>query len=227
MKLEFGMIVTQGSGKLGGHVFTKGRNGNNARTKVKPINRRTTAQVDQRGSLSSLSAAWRALTQAQRDAWTSAGLNYTHHNNFGQKFKPTGKNFYTEINLNLLTAGSATVASPPASTPAFEITALGFDAHTVPGTYTLTFAPTPVPAANTIEVSATRPLSQGVASPGSAYRKVTVLAAAVGSPFDLTAAYTAKFGAIPAGTKVFVRAKAIQSVTGQPGLPQQASDIGA
>jgi hypothetical protein len=224
MKLEFGMIVTQGSGKLGGHVFTKGRNGNNARTKVKPINRRTTAQVDVRSILSTISEGWRALTDAQRLAWNSEAQQFTHHNNFGQKFHPTGKNYYTEVNINLLNAGSAIVNSPPGTAPAAPLTTL-IALSGAPNTITATFTPTPVPAGNAMIVFGSRGLSAGVSFVGKAYRQFVTFPAATASPLNLTASYTAKFGTPITGTRVFLQVKQINIVTGLPSIPLQASVI--
>lgn len=42
--IKFGMMMTDARGKLGGHVFTKARNGATIRTKVSPANPQTSAQ---------------------------------------------------------------------------------------------------------------------------------------------------------------------------------------
>lgn len=224
MKAEMGMMMTNVSGKLGGQVATKGRNGLNIRTKVKPINRRTTSQVDVRSLLATVSQAWKGLTDAQRNAWTSAAQNFTHTNNFGQKFKPTGKNFFTEINLNLIIVGSAQVTSPPATTPPIGLTALTALSAGA-GLLTASFAATPIAAANKAVVSATRGLSPGVAFVGKQYRQIQVFPAASATPFDLTAAYTTKFGAPVTGSRVFIRVKIIETVSGLPSIPLQSSVI--
>lgn len=219
-----GMMMTNVSGKLGGQVATKGRNGLNIRTKVKPINRRTTSQVDQRSLLATTSQGWSALTDAQRASWTASALNFTHTNNFGQKFKPTGKNFYTEVNLNLLNSGSAIVNKPPLTTPPTGLTALTA-LSAAANTLTASFAATPTAAGNVAIVQATRGLSAGVAFVGKQYRQIATFPAAAASPLDLTAAYTAKFGAPPSGLRVFIRVKMIDSVSGLPSIPIQSSVI--
>ena len=224
MKAQMGMMMTNVSGKLGGQVATKGRNGLNIRTKVKPINRRTTSQVNQRSQLATLSQAWKGLTAAQRAAWTASALNFTHTNNFGQKYHPTGKNFYCEINNNLLEVGASTVSTPPLTTPPVGLTALTATSLTA-AHVGATFAPTPQAAGMFIVWSATRGLSTGVSFVGKQYRQILVSAALAASPQDLTAAYTTKFGAPVTGSQVFIRGKVIDNVSGLPSIPLQASVI--
>jgi len=224
MKARMGMMMVDVSGKLGGQVATKGRNGLNIRTKVKPINRRTTTQVNQRSRLASISQGWRALTAAQRLAWSQIAQQFTRHNNFGQKFHPSGKNYYTEINDNLLQAGGSTVTSPPATTPATAQTA--FAATSIAANSVgCTFAASPVPAGMALNVSATRGLSAGVSFVGKQFRFIKSIAAAATTPQDLTAAYTAVFGTPQTGTQIFLQAKIINTTTGQESIPLQSSVI--
>jgi len=44
MKIKFGSIVVNGSGKLGGHVYSSNRGGNYVRTLATPSNPQTPAQ---------------------------------------------------------------------------------------------------------------------------------------------------------------------------------------
>src|SRR5688572_29912338 len=67
-KISFGVIVTNARGKVGGGVFTKSRSGDVLRRRVVPSNPQTGPQTAVRSYLSDISAEWRQLTQAQRDA---------------------------------------------------------------------------------------------------------------------------------------------------------------
>jgi hypothetical protein len=224
MKARMGMMMVDVSGKLGGQVATKGRNGLNIRTKVKPINRRTNSQVNQRSSLASQSQVWRSLTDAQRAAWTAQAAQFTFHNNFGQKYHPSGKNYFTRINENLLFAGAAAITTPGLTTPATaqtSFTATSTGANLVGDT----FAASPVPAGMAMLVFATRGLSAGVGFVGKQYRFIQKVAAAGTTPTDLTTTYTAKFGAPISGSRVFLQAKMVNITTGQESIPLQASVI--
>ena len=65
MKIKWGAMVVDGSGKLGGHVASKNRGGSYFRTKVTPTNPNSTSQAAVRSRLTALSQAFRALTIAQ------------------------------------------------------------------------------------------------------------------------------------------------------------------
>lgn len=76
----------------------------------------------------------------------------------------------------------------------------------------LAFTPTPLAIGEKIIIQATAQISQGRNFvPRSAYKNVFVGAGASASPSNILAGYTAIFGALVAGKKVFVRAYVISS----------------
>lgn len=101
MKIKWGMMMTDGRGKLGGQVASKNRSGAYVRTKVTPVNPNTSFQSAVRQRLSSLSKEWGALTEKQRLAWNEAANSGQWNKNdiFGDARRPTGKNLFTGINL--------------------------------------------------------------------------------------------------------------------------------
>lgn len=101
MKIKWGMMMTDGRGKLGGQVASKNRSGSYVRTKVTPVNPNTSFQSAVRQRLSSLSKEWGALTENQRLAWNEAANSGQWNKNdiFGDARRPTGKNLFTGINL--------------------------------------------------------------------------------------------------------------------------------
>jgi hypothetical protein len=90
MKTKFGAIVTDGRGKLAGHVFKQSRSGGVMQTKTSPLQKKTSAMLSHRLLMASLSNSWNALTQEQRDSWNEQG------NIIGAGF-----NDYMSKNLNL------------------------------------------------------------------------------------------------------------------------------
>jgi hypothetical protein len=71
---------------------------------------------------------------------------------------------------------------------------------------------TPLPAGSKLVLYATPQLSAGVTRPASrSYRQIAVTAAAAASPANVLSAYTAKFGALVSGRKVFIRGIIISS----------------
>jgi hypothetical protein len=71
---------------------------------------------------------------------------------------------------------------------------------------------TPLPAGAKLLIFATPQLSAGVSRPAKrSYRLIAVTAAAAASPANILTAYTAKFGALVSGRKIFIRGIVISS----------------
>lgn len=78
------------------------------------------------------------------------------------------------------------------------------------------FTPTPEAANNVLVIEATAQVSAGKRfQPRSAYKFIQQVAAAGASPADILSAYTAKFGALLSGTKIFFRLSSISTTTGE------------
>lgn len=218
MKIKFGAIVTDGRGKIGGHVMSKNRGGAYMRTKVTPINPQTSAQSQVRGVLTALSQGWRELTQAQIAAWNSAVVNFQSTDIFGDIKKPSGINLYVKLNSNLNYAGSATVLDePPALTSAPPYVPFSATATAGAPTLSIVFSPTPVPANTAYVVEATACQSPGKTFLKNAFRKIKVIPAAGTTPNNALSAYVTKFGDLIAGEKIALRIKAVDTVTGVAG----------
>lgn len=101
MKIKFGMMITDGRGKLGGQVASKNRSGSYIRTKVTPVNPSTSFQSVVRQRLASLSKEWGKLDEDQRIAWNESANSgqWNKTDIFGDARRPTGKNLFTGINL--------------------------------------------------------------------------------------------------------------------------------
>ena len=112
-KVKFSALISEMRNKLNGSVFSRNRAGAYLRTKVTPINPRTSLQNAVRELLTSLSQNWRNLTEAQRDAWNAAVHNFQKTDIFGDMKTPSGINLYTKLNLNLANAGLILIDVPP------------------------------------------------------------------------------------------------------------------
>jgi len=98
MLIKWGSIVIDGSGKLGGHVFSKSIGGNTMRTLRKPRNPQTRGQQRVRAILTNLSQQWRLLTEVQRLSWYRAESKFSRINRFGDVVLLTGKNLFNSLN---------------------------------------------------------------------------------------------------------------------------------
>ena len=215
MKVKFGLVVTDGRGKLGGHVMSKNRSGNYIRTKVTPSNPKTAAQTAQRALLSQFSQGWKGLTQLQRNAWLSAVDGFQKTNIFGDNVKPSGNTLYTRLNINVAIAGGSALTLPPESVGVDALTSISGTASESSGDFDVTVGPATTPADHALIIEATEQLSQGISNANNKFRQIAVDPALVAGVVDLSTIYSDRFGTLIAGKKIFVRAKYIRKTTGE------------
>ena len=201
MKLKFGAIITDGRGKIGGHVASKNRSGAYLRTKVTPNNPNTTAQVQARNILSSLSQQWSQLTDSQRRGWNDAVKEWGTTDIFGDIKNPSGINLFVKLNSNLMNTGMATLVDVPAKmeVPSVIISQGAYKVAT--GNLSIDFNDASADGYTAL-VRATPSLSAGVSFVGSQFRVIgydTVVLDNLG----LIGAYGHKFGVPSAGANVY------------------------
>lgn len=210
------MVVTDMRGKLGGHVFTKSRQGATVRTKVTPVNRQTPAQGVIRGIFGNLSRQWNTLLEAQRATWQKAAEEFKRTNVFGDQVALSGKNLFISLNTNIATAGGSTRSVAPIESAVSTIadfsvtvamTTRAIDLQlTIPGV---------IQPNEVLIVEATMQNSAGRYNFSGQYRQVaTCPADDIISETDLGTAYIQKFGSIRANAKISFRVYIVNSVTG-------------
>lgn len=224
-KILFTAIVADVRGKIAGTVFSKNRYGAYARTKVTPSNPKTLAQVQRRSLLAQFAQAWRGLTDIQRSSWNGAVDQYIGTNVFGNSKRMTGSALFSKLNLNIATASGAQISVPPIPTGVAPLTSLSLVANATLNEFEVSFTATPVPVGLVLVLDSTTCLSPGIANANSFFRTIGVLPAASASGADLTLLYTAKFGSLVQGQRVFIRAKLISIATGEVSQELKASAI--
>lgn len=214
MKLKWGALVVAGSGKIGGHVAAKNSAGAYLRTKVTPINPRTVDQVAARARMGGNAKAWVLLTDAQRATFNQNATDFTAKNVFGDSIKLSGINVYSRLNNNLGLIGEVSISTAPPAESFAGPTVVAVISN-VQGSV-LTIGPdldVPVGAAGVVR--ATAPQSAGKNFVKSEFRVINIAPEGSADPYDISAAYIAKFGALPVeGQKVFVEIYLINKTTG-------------
>lgn len=214
VKVIFGNAVQDARGKLNGNVYSKNRAGSYVRTKVTPVNRRTSYQTAVRAAFTSNTKGWgNTLTNAQRLAWIDFASQNPFTNIFGEKRFLTGHQAYTQINGALMNIGASPISDPPTDTSTGTAGALTLAAAVAAGgSMTLTTNESGLPVGASINVYATNQLSPGINFVKSQLRYIGNFAAA-GSPYNIKADWTAKYGVFPtvAGKKVFVAVQIINA----------------
>jgi hypothetical protein len=222
MKMKWGALVVDGRNKIGGHVASANRSGAYLRTKVTPVNPRSSFQVAVRARLASISSAWRGLTSAQITAWNAAVSDYKKTDIFGDLQNPSGFNLFQRLNNNLVNIGVAQITTPPAPTSVSVFASASLAAAAGAQTMIATVSPATLPANESVIVRATPAVSNGKTFVKSEFRQTEVIATIVAGSVNLAAAYIAKFGPIgAAGEKIFVEFIHVNETTGQTSQPQQ------
>jgi hypothetical protein len=213
MKVLYTAMMADARGKLNGTVASKNRAGAYMRTKVTPVNRRTSFQTMIRAAFTAFTKAWSGtLTEAQRQAFTAFAHLHPITDIFGNKRLLDGKAMYISMNTALTNAGLALVTAPPTVTATGELGALTLVATIAAGgTLTLATNETGVDVTSKINVYSTPVQPNGVNFVKSQLRYIGNFASA-GTPYNIKADWIAKFGTFPtvASGKIFV---AVQIIT--------------
>ena len=117
MLIKFGSIVTRGSGKLGGHVYSTNRGGAYVRTNQTPSNPQTPFQQSGRAVFTQLTQGWSALTEAERTSWNQATSSFPVTDRFGDSRELSGKGLYISLNKELVLVGKAILNVAPSPGP--------------------------------------------------------------------------------------------------------------
>ena len=208
-KIKLGLVVTEASGKLGGHVFAKNKGGAYLRTKVTPSNPQSVAQTAVRILFAVISAGWSALTAAQRASWDAAVESFKVTNIFGDLKVLSGKALYQRLNQNRQLTGQAILQVAPAVAPINATGASGV-AGSVAGT-SLDITTTKDTTGMFLLVSATGSLTAGTKFVKNKLRNIGTFAGAAAGTVDIYDEYVAKFGAPAAGANVYVSVKVINA----------------
>jgi len=211
-KILFTAIVADMRNKIAGTVFSKNRGGAYARTKVTPVNPQTTFQNVVRGQFTSASQAWRSLTQAQRDAWSSVVTEYSRSDIFGNIRVPSGNNVFSKLYINATTILGTPNLTPPPTIPTPELVEFFATGNSITPLLLLSATVATIPIGQDWVIRATANQSPGVTNVKSKYRIIAVLPAGTAFPFNAITQYTAKFGPLIAGQKVGVAIEAIDNV---------------
>lgn len=214
-KVKFSALISEMRNKLNGSVFARNRGGAYLRTKVTPLNPQTAAQVAARSLLASFSQSWRSLTEAQRNAWNAVVDQWSTTDVFGDVVNPSGSTLYTRLNINVSLAGGTALIAPPTPIGADALPDLLVTAGVTAAEILVDSDLGTVPVGHALVIEATPMLSPGISNAKSKFRFVETVPAAGSFAVDIITAYTAKFGGLVAGQKLFVRAKLIVLATGE------------
>jgi hypothetical protein len=192
------------TGKLGLTVTWPGRNGLIRRILVTPANPRTSEQLVVRDLLAQQARRFDALTDAQQDAWNVAAAGYQSTPTLGQSGPLTGLQLFVRVNCKLGLLDLATVDVPPTAPQFPNVAAQNLVITNTGGVVAVKLTCPTDPAANTV-LRASPPQNSAVRACHN-FRIIGICPAPVQGAADITSLYTAEFGAVPVGKRLFVRA---------------------
>jgi len=112
-----GILSSDARGKLGGVVFTRGRNGTNMKAHAVGINPRSQNQQLQRSRLAQAIVAWKLLTPTEQASWIALAIQYTWTNSLAQVYSPTGMQLFTQAWIGSNNAGTSFSNTAPLTPP--------------------------------------------------------------------------------------------------------------
>jgi len=209
MKIKFGSIVVNGSGKLGGHVYSSNRGGNYIRTLATPSNPQTAAQQLGRQVFTTLTQGWSALTQSQRDGWDAAVSQFEKTDQFGDVRQLSGKGLYISLNKELVLINEPIISVAPSPGP------INFPGNYVPvitaldSTIDMGFET--APAIPGLVIGSSGAVTAGTSFVKDKLRNIAVNAVA-DDAITLGAAYVDRFGTLVVGQKIAMNAYTVNAV---------------
>jgi len=191
-------------GRLGLTVTWSGRNGQIRRIFVTPKNPRTDAQLVIRDLLAQQTRRFDTLTDAQQDAWNVAAASYKSNPSLGQSGPLTGLQLFAKVNCKLGLLNQAPVDVPPLAPQFPTLAPQNLIITNAGGVVTVKLTCPTDPGDGTV-LRASPPQNSAVRACRN-FRIIGVCPAPVGGAADITGLYTAEFGAVPAGKRLFIRA---------------------
>jgi len=126
-RVEYGVIITDIKGSIGGVTFQHNRSGKIARLRPKTHKKSTAAQVARQILHSGILHDWQQLSGVDQEDWNDFADLYTKENMFGETKTLSGLNWYESINLSRNLIGLSSLITPPAyllpvAVPAYTVT---------------------------------------------------------------------------------------------------------
>lgn len=216
-------LITGIKGKLGGGIFQYNAGGNIVRTRTSHQNQKFPRWQLRKTQMTYLSQSWRALSDANRTAWEAMTVSYPTVDKWGNPRDPSGFELYIRLNY-VLQAGGFTLLTVPIAPIA--LTAVNMTAPTFGGGATISANwDVEFDTDERLIIFAAPPCSPGVSHTSRAYRALFVMANDASKTKNINTLYVAQFGAIPVGSRVFVKGKLFNKDTGQEAIATYGSAV--
>jgi hypothetical protein len=226
--IQFGAIVTNAKGKIGGHYLSNSLGGACIISNPK-VNKGAYAKGSAAASTSTYNRSqvsstlllvvrsWKNVSAANKLAWQAAAPNFPTVNKLGQPVKPSAYHCYVHVNYGYYLNHGTLLGSPPAVQvgvlpPVFTIVTCSSSVQEI------NINPA-IPTGYLGYLKATRSLSPGVKPTSSDFTTIDYFGAAISGNQVVTTQYNARFGAPISGNMVWFQMHLSSLVTGLLGTP--------
>ena len=209
-------LISEIRNKAGASVFSRNRGGAVVRAyNGSPANPNTVYQQAQRAAVKALmSRCVTVLTESQRQAWQSVGVDTFRVDVLAQRYNLTGNNHFMAVNLTLFQLGFPPVDDVPVTVYATDPGPLALVADSI--LQKLVVTATRGLGVNEVPfIRVTGPYSPGVNYLSQYLRVLPFPGSVLGqSVFDFSSAWLTRFGPLPQDRRVGVQLQYVNSVTG-------------
>lgn len=217
--VEFGSGVSKISGKVGDIVYGRNRGGNYQRAFAIPTQPSSGDQVTKWQIWIDSADLWNSLNRDQLQAWREYALQLVHYNRLGNQIKLSAQQLFTECYTNAALWGLTPLEIPTEYTNRPGFTAIG-DLHAEAPFGSMShyrwnnmLVVCPSGDVGRLIIQSTATLPPTIRNVNNRFRQIWTYTAD-SPPIDLTAGYTAKFGAAAvAGYDVHIRARVVDGVS--------------
>jgi hypothetical protein len=112
-RVQYGSIITELNGSIGGFSFQQNSSGKIARTRVSRISSATPKQIFPKNSFVYVVSLWNSLTPYQKGLWNTFAAANPFTDYWGRTKYLTGYNWFMGLNINLWLIETVEITTPP------------------------------------------------------------------------------------------------------------------
>lgn len=212
--IRTGGIVGQISGSIAGVTYSHNKGGAYIRNRSIPTNPSSSAQLQRRADLATVSTEWQGLTAAQRTAWGEWARQNPIVNALGDSILKSGHQAYVGLNSRMLLLSGSTVATPPVTARPDGFLTLVQDGDIGTGDVDLTFTAA-LASGNQVELWGAVTNSAGIKYVENLYKFISFSAVDEASPWDNQSDIESILGTLIVGQTLHVKAAQVDPANGQ------------
>lgn len=191
---KFKPILGELSGSVAGNTFSNNKGGAYLRQRTAPTNPNSTKQQAARGILATVSAAWAALSAANKATWSVWAALHAYPDSLGTMVHLSAQQAFCKANCNRVAAGMSIISTAPLTDVPDALTTATVTL-TAPQGLSVAFTPA-LAAGDRLVVWQTEPGSAGRDPNMKQARLQGISAAAASSPWTGTSQFSAQVGQV-------------------------------